>query len=145
MLGIGLPIIWTVLIIVFIVIEAATLGLVAIWFAAGSIFGLIFSLLDFSWIVQVFIFAVSSGVLLLFTKPFVNKHLKVGVNKTNVDSIIGQKGRVKKEIHKFDTGLVKVSGQIWTAISFNNEIIEEDVEVVVMAVEGVKLIVKRSE
>src|SRR6056297_1961931 len=145
MLGIGLPIIWTVLIIVFIVIEAATLGLVAIWFAAGSIFGLIFSLLDFSWIVQVFIFAVSSGVLLLFTKPFVNKHLKVGVNKTNVDSIIGQRGRVKKEIHKFDTGLVKVSGQIWTAISFNNEIIKEDVEVVVMAVEGVKLIVKRSE
>jgi len=145
MLGIGLPIIWTVLIIMFIIIEAATLGLVAIWFAAGSIFGLIFSLLDFSWIVQVFIFAVSSGVLLLFTKPFVNKHLKVGVNKTNVDSIIGQKGRVKKEIHKFDTGLVKVSGQIWTAISFNNEIIEEDIEVVVMAVEGVKLIVKRSE
>ena len=82
---------------------------------------------------------------MLFTKPFVNKHLKVGVNKTNVDSIIGQTGRVKKEIHKFDTGLVKVSGQIWTAISSNNEIIEEDVEVVVMAVEGVKLIVKRSE
>lgn len=145
MLGIGLPIIWTVLIIVFIIIEAATLGLVAIWFAAGSIFGLVFSLLDFGWIAQVFIFAVSSGVLLLFTKPFVNKHLKVGVNKTNVDSIIGQRGRVKKEIRKFDTGLVKVSGQIWTAISFNNEIIEEDAEVVVMAVEGVKLIVKRSE
>jgi len=145
MLGIGLPIIWTILIIVFIVIEAATLGLVAIWFAAGSIFALIFSLLDFSWIVQVFIFAVSSGVLLLFTKPFVDKHLKVGVNKTNVDSIIGQTGRVKKKIQKFDTGLVKVSGQIWTAISFNNEIIEEDTEVVVMAVEGVKLIVKRSE
>jgi membrane protein implicated in regulation of membrane protease activity len=145
MLGYGLPIVWTVLIILFVIVEAVTLGLVAIWFAAGSIFGLIFSLLDFSWIAQVFIFAVSSGVLLFFTKPFVNKHLKVGVNKTNVDSIIGQKGRVKKEIHKFDTGLVKVSGQIWTAISFNNEIIEEDIEVVVMAVEGVKLIVKRSE
>ena len=145
MLGFGLPIIWTVLIILFIIIEATTLGLVAIWFAAGSIFGLILSLLDFSWIAQVFIFAVSSGILLIFTKPFVNKHLKVGVNKTNVDSIIGQTGRVKKEIHKFDTGLVKVSGQIWTAVSFNNEIIEEDVEVVVMAVEGVKLIVKRSE
>jgi len=145
MLGIGLPIIWTALIIIFVIIEAATLGLVAIWFAAGSIFALIFSLLDFGWIVQVLIFAVSSGVLLLFTKSFVNKHLKVGVNKTNVDSIIGQTGRVKKEIHKFDTGLVKVSGQIWTAISFNNEVIEEDIEVVVMAVEGVKLIVKRSE
>jgi len=145
MLGIGLPIIWTAFIIIFIIVEAATLGLVAIWFAAGSIFALVFSLLDFGWIAQFFIFAISSGVLLLFTKPFVDKHLKVGVNKTNVDSIIGQTGRVKKEIDKFDTGLVKVSGQIWTAISFNNQIIEEDVEVVVMAVEGVKLIVKRSE
>lgn len=145
MFQIGMPIIWTVVIVIFIIFEAMTLGLTAIWFAAGSLFALVVSLLGMDLIFQLLVFAVSSGVLLFFTKPFVTKHMKVGINKTNVDSIIGQKGQVKKAINAYETGLVKVSGQIWTAKSFDDEKIDENKEVIVMAVEGVKLIVKRSD
>jgi membrane protein implicated in regulation of membrane protease activity len=140
-----MPIVWTILIILFVVIEGFTLGLIVIWFAIGSIFALIVSLFDFSIIVQLFVFVISSGLLLFFTKPFVKKYLKVGENKTNVDSVIGKKGEVRKVITKFDTGLVSVSGQIWTAISIDGEEINLDEEVIVVSVEGVKLIVKRSE
>lgn len=144
-LDIGMSILWTVLIIAFVTIEYFTLNLVAIWLAAGALFSLIFALFKFSIISQFAIFIIASGIFLIFTKPFVKKYLKVGLTKTNVDSVIGKNGEVKKEIKSFDTGLVKVGGQMWTAIAYDNEEIELGEKVIVMAVEGVKLIVKRSE
>jgi membrane protein implicated in regulation of membrane protease activity len=145
MLNINMVIIWTILIILFIVIEGFTLGLTAIWFAAGSIFALLFASFNFSVISQFIIFVISSGLLLFFTKSFVAKYLKVGENKTNIDSIIGKKGEVKERITKFEIGLVKVDGQMWSAISSEDKEINLNEEVVVISVEGVKLIVKRSE
>lgn len=140
----GMPILWTILIILFVVIEGFTLALTVIWFAIGSIFALIASLFEFSILIQVLVFVISSGLLLFFTKSFVKKHLKVGENTTNVDSLIGKKGDVKKIITKHDMGLVNISGQMWSAISIDDEEINLGEEVIVISVEGVKLIVKRS-
>ncbi len=145
MIDISMSIIWTVLIIVFVLVEGFTMGLTAIWFAIGSIFALLSSILKFRTISQFVVFVVFSGLMLFLTKPFVKKHLKVGEHKTNIDSIIGKKGKIEKKITKFDIGQVNIEGQIWSAISYDEENIDLDEEVEVISVEGVKLIVQRSE
>ncbi|MDM8534930.1 NfeD family protein [Clostridiaceae bacterium HSG29] len=145
MINISMPIIWTILIIIFVVVEGLTMGLTAIWFAMGAIFALLSSFLKFKIITQFVIFVIFSGLMLFLTKPFVKKHLKVGDNKTNIDSIIGKKGKIERKITKFDIGQVNIEGHIWSAISYNEEEIDLNEEVEVVSVEGVKLIVKRSE
>lgn len=138
----GLPMIWAALIVGFAIFEGMTLGLTSIWFAIGSIFALIAAMLKLPFIVQVVVFLASSIIMLIYTKPIVQKQLKVGATKTNVEELIGMKAFVVKRIEEHQPGQVKVKGQIWTAISEDGHEIEVNEEVVVVLVEGVKLIVK---
>lgn len=94
---------------------------------------------------QMFVFLIASAILVYFTRPVAKKYLKIGTTKTNVNSIIGLVGIVTKAIKPFNTGQVKVAGQIWTAKSLDNDEIEEGKQVKVIKVEGVKLIVKIQE
>lgn len=93
---------------------------------------------------QIFIFLIASAVLIYFTRPIAKKYLKIGATKTNVNSIVGLVGIVTKKIETFNTGQVKVAGQIWTAKAHDDKEIEVDNQVEVLKVEGVKLIVKRN-
>lgn len=136
---------WAILIVLFTVIEASTLGLTSIWFAVGSLAALIASAMGFGIIIQMIVFVLVAAVLLIYTRPIAKGFLKVGQNKTNIDAIIGQHGYVTKAIKIKETGLVKVNGQIWTAKCPEHEEINVEVEIEVLAVEGVKLIVKKVE
>jgi len=138
----GLPMIWAFLIVGFAVLEGMTLGLTSIWFAIGSIFALIAAMLKLPFLAQVIVFMASSIVMLIYTKPIAQKHLKIGATKTNVEELIGMTGFVVKPIEEHAPGQVKVKGQIWTAISEDGQAMEIDREVVIVLVEGVKLIVK---
>ena len=138
----GLPMIWAFLIVGFAVLEGMTLGLTSIWFAIGSIFALIAAMLKLPFLAQLIVFMASSIVMLIYTKPIAQKHLKIGATKTNVEELIGLTGFVVKPIEEHAPGQVKVKGQIWTAISEDGQPIEMDKEVVIVLVEGVKLIVK---
>jgi len=46
------------------------------------------------------------------------------------------------DISEHKPGQVKVKGQIWTAVSESGDFIKQNTEVVVVAIEGVKLVVK---
>ncbi|GAU76179.1 NfeD family protein [Fusibacter sp. 3D3] len=136
-------IMWAVLIVVFTLIEAGTLGLTSIWFAVGSLAALITSAMGFNIVIQFVVFVIVAVVLLIYTRPIAKKVLKIGQNKTNIDAIIGETGYVTKAIKMKETGLVKVNGQMWTAKCPEHEEIDENEEVEVLAIEGVKLIVKK--
>lgn len=133
---------WLGLMVVLIAIEAATVSLTTIWLAGGSLVAFIFSLFNLPLWSQITAFLTTSIILLIFTRPIAVKYLKVGTYKTNVDALIGTTGIVIMEISEHKTGQVKVKGQIWTAISESKETLPVDTEVVVKAIEGVKLIVK---
>lgn len=134
---------WIALIIIFVIIEAATAGITTIWFAIASVIALVSQLLGFSPIAQIAIFLVSSAVLLYFTRPLVMKYLKVGNTRTNADKLVGDVGKVIEEIDNLNAkGLVKISNQIWTARSLDETIIPMDTLVRVERIDGVKLIVK---
>jgi len=138
-----IPIVWTVLIIVFIVIEGLTLGLTSIWFAAGSLVALVLSLFNAPLYVQIVGFLGTTIILLIYTRPIAKDFLKIGTAKTNADGLIGEVGQVIIEIAQFKTGQVKVKGQIWTAIDIEDKGIEENSSVEIMEIEGVKLIVRK--
>lgn len=138
-----LSIIWAILIVFFTVVEAFTLGLTSIWFAVGSLAALIASALGLSLVVQVFAFIIVAVVLLVYTRPLARKIFKIGQNKTNIDALIGKTGFVIKAITPTEVGQVKLNGQIWTAKGPEHETIDMGLEVEVLAIEGVKLIVKK--
>lgn len=137
------PILWIALAIIFAIIEAVTMGLATIWFAAGALVSLIFAWLGFGSIAQIVIFFVSSIVFLALTRPIVVKYFKVGNVKTNVDSLIGKKGIVIEVITEHSYGQVKINGQVWTAKGNDDKTIDRGQEIVVSSIEGVKLVVKQ--
>lgn len=139
----GPSLIWIGIAVVLAIIEAFTLGLITIWFSAGAVVAAIAALFHAPMPVQIIIFFVVSCILLYFTKPFAQKKLKIGREKTNVDALAGQTALVIERIRPFHTGQVKVNGQIWTAITDLSDLtIPEGLQVRIMGVEGVKLIVR---
>lgn len=138
--------IWIILAIIFGILEAFTLGITSIWFVFGAIASSIFSYLGFSIGIQIISFIVVSVVLLIFTRPILIDKMKLGREKTNVDSIVGKIALVEEDINNvLGKGRVIIGGQSWSARSENGQIILKNEEVVVNRVEGVKVIVSNLE
>ena len=141
-LYVSMIIIWLVIALVMLIIEAFTVGLATIWFAAGALVALIAALLDFSIPVQIVLFLAVSICLLIFTRKIFVAKLKAGSEKTNVDALVGEKAVVIAAILPYEMGQVKVGGQVWSAIGKNpEETFAENQLVKITAVEGVKLVV----
>ena len=111
-----LPVYWLIALVVFLVIEAATLGLATIWFAGGALVALIAAMCGAGIVIQIVLFLVVSLVLLFFTRPFAVRFLNKDTLKTNVDRVVGMEGVVTEEISNLaGTGKVSLGGNIWTA------------------------------
>ena len=136
---------WLAGILVLLVIEALTLGLATIWFAGGALVAFIACVAGADLVVQVVLFVVVSLVLLFFTRPFAKRYINKGTEKTNVEGLIGREARVTEQINnRLDMGEAIVSGQPWSARAVSDdEIIDQGVSVIIEAVRGVKLIVRR--
>lgn len=135
--------VWTILAIVFAVLEGITLGLTSIWFAVGSLAGMVMAMLGFGIQVQLVAFMVSALLTFAFIRPLAKKVFKVGDTMTNVDSLMGKTGIVHVAITPYKVGQVKVNGQIWTAKAELDDVsIPVGLEIEVLRVEGVKLIVR---
>lgn len=136
-------IVWLVLLILFLIVEAACpLHLVSIWFAAGSLAALgIFFLGGALWL-QVTVFLVVSCVLLAALWPLSKKYLTPKLTATNIDSVIGATGYVTVAVDNIHgQGQVKLGAMEWTARSTSAEAIAEGTLVKVDKIEGVKVFV----
>lgn len=141
-INVSMIVIWLAVALVMLVIEALTVGLATIWFAAGALVALLAALLDFSIAVQIVLFQAVSICLLVFTRKIFVEKLKAGSEKTNVDALVGEKGVVISPIHPYEVGQVKVGGQVWSAVGKNpDETFAVDQLVKINAIEGVKLVV----
>lgn len=134
---------WLIIAGLFFIGEIATVGFLIFWFGIGALIAMIVSLFTTNIVIQTTVFLVSSTILIFATKPFVKKFADVKKTNTNVYSIIGKKALVIKTIDPIHSiGQIKLNGEVWTAESENNEIIEEGLEVEVKEIKGVKAIVK---
>lgn len=138
---------WLVALVLFIVIEIATMGLTTIWFAGGAIAAMVVCMLGAKLWVQCGVFLTVSFILLLFTRPFAVRYVNRRHEPTNVDGLIGQTASVTETIDNLQsTGRAQVRGQEWTARSVDDKhTIKAGSTVQIAAIEGVKLIVKEKE
>lgn len=139
------PMFWLIVFIISAVVEGGTAALVSIWFMGGALISLILSLLRVPFTVQVIVFFVSSALLLMFTRPIAKKWLKVGINKTNLDQVVGKRAKVTETINNGEsTGEVYIDGKHWTARNIDDSSgpIEVGSFVKINSIQGVKLLVE---
>ena len=140
-------IIWFALLLLFLVVEAACpIHLVSIWFAAGSLVAMVVSFFSGPVWLQILLFLVVSGALVVLLWPFTKKFLKPKLTKTNVDAIIGTQGLVTAAIDNTTAqGQVKLGAMEWSARSTSGEPIPVGTRIRVDSVEGVKVFVSPAE
>lgn len=144
MFGIAMVYIWLGLLIFFAILEAATVGLVSIWFALGSLVGMISALLGAPVWLQVALFLVVSAAMIALIRPLADKYITPKKTRMNADRHIGRICLVQEEIDDLhETGAVKLDGVIWTARSGSNTVIPVGAKVKVLALQGAKLLVEQ--
>lgn len=145
MFSLSAPMIWLILLIIFILIEIATVGLLTIWFAGGALAAFFVSLFRLGTAVQVIVFLSVSLVLVLLIRPLAQKKFNSGHIRTNAQTLIGEEAVVLEPIDNLQSkGRVMIRGQEWSARSVDDKEKFEKGEVVqVMSISGVKLMVRR--
>ncbi len=135
--------IWLIIAGICLIIEIITVGFLIFWLAIGALFAMFISLFTDNLIIQTATFVISSGILILTTKPFVKKFIhNKNTIKTNVYSNIGKTGIVTKDINSMHSlGQIKVDGEVWSAIGINDMCIAQGTEVEIKEIQGVKAIV----
>ena len=134
---------WLILLGILLIIEIITLGLTTIWFAGGALIAFLVAILGGAVWLQVVVFLAVSILLLLFTRPIAMKYMNKNVQKTNVDSLKGEKAVVIQTIDNLKgTGQVVTRGMEWSAKAREDKIIKEGTVVKVITVEGVKAVVE---
>ena len=107
-----MPAIWIGLIVIFLVIEGLTAGLVTIWFAVGALAALIAAMFHAPlWLQLVWFFVISIAAFAV-TRPLVKKYVNGCTQPTNADMLIGQECLVTEDIDNLTgRGAVTVGGK----------------------------------
>lgn len=134
--------IWVVVLLITLLLEFESQQLVTIWFSVGSILALILAAFNVHYIWQIASFVVLSTVLVLATRPLSRRFMRREIIATNIDSIIGKQGIIITDVSLDVRGEVKVESRIWVAFVTSNIHIEKGTKVIVMDVEGNKLLVE---
>lgn len=122
--GLTMTTFWLIVMVLFLAVEAVTVGLVCIWFAAGSLIALLAAMCGAQLWLQIVVFIIVSAATLYFTRPLVKRYVNSKVEPTNADMVIGKECRVTETVDNIaGTGAVYVDGKTWTARSENDEVI----------------------
>ena len=136
---------WGCAAVVFLIIEAATVGLATIWFAGGALAALVAAALGAAYWLQAVLFLAVSVALLACLRPFVRRFITPKKERTNADRVIGAEGVVTEPIDNLEaTGAVKVGGVEWTARAVGDEPIPAGARVIIRSIDGVKLRVEKA-
>lgn len=128
---------WLIISIILGVVEFLTVNLTTIWFVVSALVALFVSFFIDNFLIEMSIFVILGIILLITTRPLLNKLIKVKKENTNLDRVIGMVGIVTEDINKNSIGEVKVDGKRWSAIS--DKEIKKDTNVKILEVNGVKL------
>lgn len=110
-------IVWLAVLVVFIVVEAATTALVSVWFAAGALAALAVSCLTDAWGIQFLVFAVVSAAALALLLPRLTARRRAAPVTNGAALSIGKQGTVLRAIRPGELGRVHVDGLDWQARS----------------------------
>ena len=132
----SMTMIWTIILVLSIIIEAITIDLVSIWFGVGALVALVSQIFHASTTVQIVLFIVVSLICIVGSRPLAKRYLRGNTVKTNLDRMIGEHCLVTDTIQADKKGEVKVNDRVWFATSLNNEVITAGQYAQVVAIEG---------
>ena len=126
-----------------LVIEILTVDLLFASLAFSALLAAGANALGFGVVIQGVVFGVGAIGSLMFLRPIALRHLKKkpADHATNIEALIGAPAITLSAITEHD-GLVKLSGETWSARSNTGEI-EVGSQVEVVAIEGATAVVKR--
>ena len=128
--------IWLGVVALSVFVEAATLTLVSIWFAAGALCATFAAYAGVSLTVQLLIFVAVSIAACAAVRPLAQRYVAPNVVPTNA-------ARVTEDIdNEGPSGAVYVDGKTWTARSAGGQHLPAGTVVEIEGMEGVKLIVR---
>lgn len=137
--------IWLIIGIIAVIIEIFD---PAFFFLALGVGAIVTSLLSLTPLIrdslfgQLIIFAVLSFATFLLMKKLGKKVLADSGEETNVYALKGKTGVVTQKIYSQARGRVKIGGEEWSAVCEDDSELEVDSRVVVLGIDGNKLIVK---
>lgn len=141
-----MSIVWVGAVVLFGIVEAATAGLVSIWFVAGAVAALIAAQLGAGVLAQIVVFLAVSAAALAATRPLVRRLTAGKTVPTNADRVLGALGKVTETIdNENSAGAVYADGKSWTARSVDGGVIPAGTQVRIEGLEGVKLLVRSCE
>ena len=131
--------IWLIISGIFFVAEIITTGFLIFWFGIGALAAMIVSFFCDIIFVQALVFVIVSVILMIFTRPLVNKIILIrDTTPTNIYTMKNREGYVIEALNNLDySGKVKINGELWSAIS--DVPLSKGTKVKVLSVEGVKL------
>ena len=126
-----------------LVIEILTVDLLFASLAFSALLAAGANALGFNVVIQGVVFGLGAIGSLMFLRPIALRHLKKkpADHATNIEALIGAPAMTLSAITEQD-GLVKLSGETWSARSNTGEI-EVGSQVEVVAIEGATAVVKR--
>ena len=139
----SLYILWMVLFLAFLSFEIVTPGtFFFLCFSVGCLFATVAVLIGSSFFASIIVFCFFSLISIFLIRPLLIKYFKSKkLEKSNIDAVVGSTVKLMEPISGSNAGKVKISGEIWLAVS--NENIEAGSMVKVNAVDGTKLIVEK--
>ena len=133
---------WLIIAGLTFVVEMFTAGFLVFWFGISALVVMLLSFLISVLVIQTTIFIILSIILILSTRPLVNKFIATKTVNTNVFSLVGKKAKVIKELNPIEgKGQIKVNGEVWSAEEIHGKTVPEDAEVKIVEIKGVKAIV----
>jgi membrane protein implicated in regulation of membrane protease activity len=138
---------WLVAMVIFLILEMATISLVSIWFVGGSLAAFLVSFAVRKPWVEVLVFLGVSLALLFLIRPLARKFSvkKKDQITSGAQALVGKRAVVTEQIDNLHaTGSVQVNGQYWSAKCLDDEEkIEKDSVVIIREVDGVRLVVEK--
>jgi len=126
-----------------LVVEILTVDLLFASLAFSALLAAGANALGFNVVVQGIVFGLGAIGSLMFLRPIALRHLKKkpADHATNIEALIGAPALTLSAVNE-NSGLVKLSGETWSARSNTGEI-EVGLQVEVVAIEGATAVVKR--
>jgi len=139
-------ILWVLFAIAMFAGEIVTTGFFLMWIGVGALVGAALAFFGLDLAFQLLGFVASSGVLVFSSRRIFKQVLDQRADQaavpSNVDALIDKTGTVVKAIdNNQGEGLVKLMGETWSAVSEDEHPIGEGKRVVVVKIDGVKLVV----
>ena len=130
--------IWAIVAVICLLLELTAGDFFIICFSIGAVFACLTDALGGGIILQLIVFAVFTLASLFFVRPFAVRFLHKGESNrvSNADALLGRKGRVVETVKADSFGRVQIDGDIWKAVTNEQNDIPEGTNVRVISRES---------